>query len=154
MMIHKHFKILLKDVFTYGFMGTLGRVVGFLLLPIFTRIFSVEEYGVIDIIAIFTNLVIVGSSLRLSASLSRYFSDAEKAPQQKILFSTLLIFSTFVNILFFTVIFIFSDSISFLLSEKLEYSNYVKLAAGIAFFGSINKLPFMVLRRQRKIILF
>ena len=154
MMIHKHFKILLKDVFTYGFMGTLGRVVGFLLLPIFTRIFSVEEYGVIDIIAIFTNLVIVGSSLRLSASLSRYFSDDEKVPKLEELFSTLLIFSTFVNILFFTVIFIFSDSISFLLSEKLEYSNYVKLAAGIAFFGSINKLPFMVLRRQRKIILF
>ena len=66
--------------------------------------------AIIDIIAIFTNLVIVGSSLRLSASLSRYFSDVEKAPQQKVLFSTLLIFSTLVNILFFTVIFIFSDS--------------------------------------------
>ena len=43
-------KGLVKDVIIYGIAGGLSKSLMILLLPIFTRYFTPEEYGIVDIV--------------------------------------------------------------------------------------------------------
>lgn len=135
-------------------MGGISRFVGLLLLPIFTRVFSVDDYGIIDIYSVFTNLIIVTATLRLSTSISRYFSETDRGFSRKELCSTLLFFNICVNIIIFSFLFLLSENISYLITGRTNAADFVVLSALSASFQSISKIPMMVLRRQRRIITF
>ena len=135
-------------------MSGLSRFIGLLLLPIYTRIFSVEDYGVIDIFSVFTNLIIVTATLRLSTSISRYYSEKDRGFNTKQLCSSILFFVIFINTFVFLLLWLFSSKISFFITGKLNLEHLVLLSSISACFTSISKIPMMILRRKRKIIIF
>ena len=122
-------------------MGGISRFVGLLLLPIFTRVFSVDDYGIIDIYSVFTNLIIVTATLRLSTSISRYFSVTDRGFSRKELCSTLLFFNICVNIIIFSFLFLLSENISYLITGRTNAADFVVLSALSASFQSISKYP-------------
>ncbi|MBT7899798.1 MAG: oligosaccharide flippase family protein [Candidatus Marinimicrobia bacterium] len=123
-------------------------------MPVYTRVFSVYDYGVIDIFTVFTNLIIVTATLRLSTSISRYFSEKERGFTREELCSTLLYFNTCVNIIIFSLLFLLSEKISYLIIGNINAADFVVLSALAANFKSLSKVPMMVLRRERRIIVF
>jgi O-antigen/teichoic acid export membrane protein len=148
------FNILIKDIFSYGFFSILSRMTGLILLPLFTRIFSVNEFGVIDTIAIFSNLYVVISSLRISASISRYYNDKSKGIENGELFSTLFILSLCINLIVLFIIINISEQMSYIFTKTYDYTEYISIACISSFFQSLRKIPLMVLRRERKIYRF
>jgi len=124
-----YLKTLVHDTFTYGVMGVISRIIGLLLLPVYTRVFSVYDYGVIDIFTVFTNLIIVTATLRLSTSISRYFSEKERGFTREELCSTLLYFNTCVNIIIFSLLFLLSEKISYLIIGNINAADFVVLSA-------------------------
>ena len=51
-------KQLFNDSSVYGVGGVLAKSISFLVLPIYTRIFSLEEYGSIEMMAVIVSLLI------------------------------------------------------------------------------------------------
>lgn len=135
-------------------MSGISRLVGFLLLPIYTRIFSLEDYGIIDIFSIFTNLLVVTATLRLSTSISRYFSVQDRGFNKEELFTNIFFIVLFINATLLTIIFYFSPYIGSLIANQDNMGEYVKLSAVSAALMSISKIPMMALRRQRRIVAF
>ena len=78
----KWIKQLGKDSLVYGIGGVVARGFGFFLLPIYTRIFSIADYGLIELITVvcmFAFAVIAGGT---DGSLEFYFTErAEEGPQ-------------------------------------------------------------------------
>jgi len=53
------YKDILKHSIIYGVCGILGRAVGFLMIPIYTRYLTPENYGIIELLDIFLTVMAV-----------------------------------------------------------------------------------------------
>ncbi len=148
-----HLKQFGKELFTYGVMGGIAKVVQFILFPIFTRVFSVTEYGVLDSIAVFTSFVGMGIGLSLPSALNRYFYD-KRVLSNPSLYSTLLFFTSLVAVIIFSIIVIFSEQIGILLTDRADVSYYIILGALSAVFTSVNSLSYTLLRLRKKIVAY
>jgi len=100
-----HFRSLSSDVFIYGLGRMAVQMLSFITLPIFTRIFSVEDYGVIETIGTLTAIIGIFASLSLEAASQRSYFDyrsEEISARQTVLsttFWTLLLWSSGLAIL-------------------------------------------------------
>ncbi len=151
-MAYKEFKTLGKDILIYGVMGVVARSVGLLLLPIFTRIFSVAEYGTVDILATFSSLLAMAINLSLPSALARYYFIKEYKPA--VLFSTLLSVIALLSGVFFLIVWVFADPISLFISGEEDVSLYLLLAALAACFQGLNRFSDVMLRMQKRIVAF
>ena len=150
----RHFFEVGKDILTYGFMSALSQMSGLLLLPLFTRIFSVDEYGVIDIFAVFISLLTTGLQVALPSALARYFNDTKILHKKKQLISVSLIFILSIGLLSIFVISLFATSLAKILFDDQKYYTIIILGCWIALSNSLISLPNMILRLERKIITF
>jgi O-antigen/teichoic acid export membrane protein len=64
-----------KYLFTYSISSVIRRFIPFLLVPFFTKIFTPEEYGNIQIIILTGNLLTLISSFGLNQAIIRFFHD-------------------------------------------------------------------------------
>ena len=83
------FKIpLLKDFFSYGLVGVLGKAINIFVIPLYVKYLSVEEFGVLEIfvtaIAIFTLI----STFQLDSAFLRFYSQLKNKEDIDIYFST------------------------------------------------------------------
>lgn len=143
-----------RDFAHYGAMDLFPRAIGLLLLPFFTRVFSLDAYGAIDVIAIFTVLLATLTRLALPGALKRYFIESSAAGELDRLYSSLLAcvagFAGFVMASLWT----FAPPIADLLLEEEASPTYIRLALLTAALTALSAVPQMVLRMQREITRF
>jgi O-antigen/teichoic acid export membrane protein len=79
-----HFRRLSKDVAIYGSSRILVLLLSFLTVPIFTRIFSTSDYGVMESIAAFASIILLICMLGMdSASQRSYFDYTPNQPEER-----------------------------------------------------------------------
>ncbi|MFX0140692.1 MAG: lipopolysaccharide biosynthesis protein [Candidatus Hodarchaeota archaeon] len=79
----KHLQQLGKDSIIYGFGGIVSKAVGFFLLPVYTRLFTPSEYGILEMLIVLTNLIGVLLTLGLDSAQSFYFFEQAKEGREK-----------------------------------------------------------------------
>ena len=78
----------LKDATIYSLAGWLSRAMSIILLPLYTRIFSPADYGVLDLLAASTAFLTIALQLGLNSSITRFFHDDTTQADQKAYFAT------------------------------------------------------------------
>ena len=123
------FKKLGKSILIYGIASSIGKFVGLFFVPIYTRIFSAEEYGVIDLISVTISFVCILGILQLESAISRYYyaSKDEKERNTRIstAFWTVLIVSSILSI----ILIILSGFISNFLFDTSKYATIISVAS-------------------------
>lgn len=99
-------KQLLGEAFVYGLSSVLGRFLNFLLLPIYTRILSPDDYGVLNIINTTFSIIWLLAVMALDSSAFVYFHDRTDNKFRKSIFSSwfwsqLLVASFFAILLYY-----------------------------------------------------
>lgn len=143
-----------KDTLIYGVGMSIQKVIGFLLLPFYTRALSPAEYGVLSTISVLVFFVSTFLGFGLDGATARYFFKANVIDEQKKVLSTSLVLRLLFNvpiILFFCV---FSPQISELLFGTTEYASAVLIALLLIPTQAINKLQDVLYRYFRKVWLF
>ena len=81
-----------KDSLIYGLGGILAKGIGFILLPIYTRIFTPADYGRIEMMTVIVSLLTAFLVMGMDSAQSFYFFQQNKngKPMQKILVSAIL----------------------------------------------------------------
>jgi O-antigen/teichoic acid export membrane protein len=74
------FKSLLKDTIVYGVSKYLGVFAAIFLMPIYTRLLTKADYGIMEIINSWNNFIIMLIPLGLSSSIIRFYSDIKDNP--------------------------------------------------------------------------
>ena len=148
----KHFVKLGKDVIAYGVMGGISSLIGVILLPVFTRVFATDEYGILEIVVTFTTLTAIFIRLSLTQAIARYYFEQEDFKGRSRLVSTILMFLCISGVVLVCVGLIFSPWLAGILFDNREASNLIVLALVAAFFSAMSAVPSMVLRLQRKIL--
>lgn len=149
------FKRLFKHSFIYAIGSLAQGIVGFILIPLYTRYLSPASYGQLEII----NTLILISTMILSlgfasALLKCHERDCRGEKEQKQLIGTAFLFiipfSTFVTILAW----FFSKSLARILLGGEEFLNLIYLLLLINIFAVFLSLAFAVLRMKERSIKF
>ncbi|HMJ13727.1 MAG TPA: lipopolysaccharide biosynthesis protein, partial [Polyangiaceae bacterium] len=141
---------LLRDALIYGVGGTLGQVIGFLLLPLYTDRLSPTEYGQLAMLTIVSALFPTLAFLGMRGAIFRFFSltkdETERATALGLGFSTV----TVGTVALLLVSWIFSDVFSRALFGAENLDHLLRFALLSAAANSIGNVPQIVLRAARR----
>ena len=141
-------KTLGKQTLIYGIGTILARIVTFLLLPLYTNVFTTEEYGVVSLAYAFIGFAVMLYRYGMDAALMKYYIDA-KGEEKKKYFTTIFI-SQFVTSLIFSGLLFISASIIAPIILGGRHTFLLQLVAIILFFDVLWMLPLLILRAEEK----
>jgi len=144
-------KSLAGDTVLYGLGNMVPRLLNFFLLPLHTRFFRPDEYGV------FTYLMSIVAVLNIVYTFgmeTAYFRFATKPEaDEKQVFNLAQTAVVGISTLFSIVFILFSSSFAILLNMQ-GHENYIVWLAVILFIDNVVSIPFARLRLQKKAIRF
>jgi len=130
------FKRFLKDSAIYGISTFFARSVVFILLPLYTRLLTAKEFGIVELITVFGNFINVTVALEVSQALVRFFPEAINEEDKRSYASTSFWFTLFAYTVFLVICNIFSSWISLiLLSDTGEKPIFVISLFATWFYG-------------------
>ena len=103
---------LIKDSFIYALSGAVGQLLGILLLPLYTRIFSVEQYGVLTLLLLSVTIIVTIISMQMYQSVARFYISARSRKKKQAIVTTALVYYLFA----FGIFCILGSAISIFLS--------------------------------------
>ena len=139
-------KKLASQTAIYGLSSVVGRLLNYLLVPLYTRYFLPEEYGVVTELYAYVAFLVIILTYGLETAFFR-FSQTEK--NKRVVYSTSLISLLFSSLLFIILMFLFSENIA----SSIGYINnqeYVKWFAIIIGLDAISAISFAKLRALNK----
>jgi O-antigen/teichoic acid export membrane protein len=134
----------------YGLGTIVPRLLNYLLVPLYTRIFADDQYGIITELYAYVAFLLVLLTYGMETSFFRY---AEKEKDPKRVFSTSLFSLLSTSVIFIVVILIFLDPISAMIKYS-ENQDYILLFAIIVTIDAFAAIPFAWLRQQNRALRF
>ncbi len=143
-------KKLLGQTAVYGLSSIVGRLLNYLLVPLYTRLFLPAEYGVVTDLYAYVGFLIVLLTYGMETAFFRF---AEKSKNQNKVFSTAVTPLFLTSSIFITLVILFAQPIANILMypEHKEYIIWFAIIIGVDAFIS---LPFAKLRQENKAIKF
>ncbi len=143
-------KKLVGQTAVYGLSSILGRVLGYLLVPLYTRVLSEAAYGSVVEMYSYIAMILILLTYGLETAFFRF---AESTQKPKVVFGTAFSSILFSSIAFLAIVFLFKLDIATLIqySFKPEYIIYLGF---ILFFDAIATIPFANLRLQNRPLRF
>ena len=142
-------KKLASQTAVYGLSSVVGRLLNYLLVPLYTRYFLPAEYGVVTELYAYVAFLVVLLTYGMETAFFR-FSKKEESTK---VYSTTLISLLISSVVFVGLIFLNSSAIS----EWLGYSNhpeYIQFFALIIGMDAVSSISFAKLREQDKAMRF
>jgi O-antigen/teichoic acid export membrane protein len=152
----KSIKISLKDTLIYGFGNIAVKVVGLILIPIYTnpKFFSIDDFGVLGLLEISGLVLTAILASALPQSLARWFWDKEHIANQKGVFFMSLMTQLIVSVTFCMILIPLSGTISVLIFSKPDYARVITLVILASGIQTINTIINTMMRLQLKSLLF
>ena len=125
----KHLKKLAGDSLIYGLSGVVGKMIGFFLVPVYTRLFQPKDYGIINLINTTFFLLSILIVAGLDSSVGRWFYESKDVAEHKKTFGSYIWFQIVLAVLIGVPIIIASPNLSQLLLKNEGKSSYFILPA-------------------------
>ena len=145
-------KSLMKDTAIYGLSSIVGRFLNWCLVPLYTIMFPVEEYGVVTYVYSVVALVLIILTYGLETGFFRFANhDRWRDPMQ--VYSTALISLGISSAAFITAIFLFLDPVTQWM-ECSGHPSFVGMMAVCVAIDAFTALPFSYLRYRKRPVRF
>jgi len=144
----------IKHSIVYGLGNLFSKLIGFILLPLYTTHISVSDYGVLGVLEITILILTQVLNLGQSQAYLRYYSHEDYKRTRKELLFNLLLIILFVIICFGVLGSIFLKNISSVFSDPLQFYKYFRLLIIIVSLRILNLLFFSVLRAWEKSMIY
>lgn len=149
-------KISLKDSLIYGLGNIAVKIVGLILIPLFTNphYFSIDDFGVIGILEISALILSAFLASALPQSLTRWFWDKEHKDNQKGIFFMTLMIQMVISVLFCIILIPFSGTISGIIFSKPVPSRLITLVILASAIQAVNNIINALMRLQSRSVLY
>jgi O-antigen/teichoic acid export membrane protein len=143
-------KKLARQTAIYGLSSIVGRLINYFLVPLYTRIFLPQEYGIVTELYAYASFLMILCTFGMETTFFRY---SESRHDSDTVYSTSLIPVALFNLLFISLGVLGSSHFSELLhyNHHPEYLVYFVLIVGLDAMAAI---PFARLRQQHKALKF
>jgi len=146
----------IKNSFIYGLGNMAVKLVGFILIPIYTdpQHFSISEFGILGILDISSQVLLALVGMAIPQSLSRWYWDKDFQSKQKQLFFLTLVFQMVVSAGAILILLPFTGVLSDLLFNAETWKSTIRLVVIAASLQAINSCIITVLKLQSKASLY
>lgn len=152
--MYQYFKQLGKDSLIYAGGSVAGKFVSFLLVLLYTRVFTPADYGILDVITVLAIILADMGNLGLTTALSmRYFQKGDEQ-EKKAIVTTNFLFSMFSTLILCAAAFFMSDTIASLILKNALYGPYLRVAIVSIFFSSVITFGSNLFRLQFQPLLY
>lgn len=134
----------------YGLSSVIGRLLNYLLVPLYTRYFIPEEYGIVTELYAYVAFLVVLLTYGLETAFFRFSNNKWDA---KKVYSTALISLLFSSVAFVLLLFFTSPVIANWMGYGIE-SRFIKWFAIIVGLDAISSISFAKLRQEERAIRF
>jgi O-antigen/teichoic acid export membrane protein len=152
----KSIKSSLKDTLIYGLGNIAVKVVGLILIPLYTdpKFFSIDEFGILGILEISALVLTASMASALPQSLTRWFWDKEYKDNQKGIFFMSFATQLVISFIFCILLIPLSGTFSELILKKPDWSHVVTLVILASAIQAINNITNTLMRLQSRSVLY
>lgn len=152
--LKKETRLLAKHSTIYAFGNFLGKIVSFLLLPVYTRFLTPHDYGIKELVGLSTDVIGVLLATAISSALYRFYFEYEDIKDRNEVISSAMI--TIGSIAFLAVLLLYfatKTMATYILdSEDLYY--FFMLSFTSLWFQSLNHISYNYLRANQQSVKF
>lgn len=130
----------------YGIPSILGRILGYLLVPLYTRVFIPEAYGTVNVFYSYASFLMIVLTYGMETAFFRF---NEKESDKEKVFSTGMISLLISSSAFLALVSLFAGSIARFI-DYANFKNYVIWFGWILALDALSAIPFARLRSQNK----
>lgn len=139
-------KKLASQTAIYGLPSIVGRFLGYMLVPLYTRVFTTGEYGVVNVYYSYAAFLMVILTYGMETAFFRFNENEEN---KESVFSTGMISLITSSVLFLILASLFAQSVANWI-EYPQHKDYVIWFAWILALDALSSIPFAKLRAQNK----
>jgi O-antigen/teichoic acid export membrane protein len=152
----KSIKISLKDTFVYGLGNVAVKLVGVLLIRVYTdpRYFLIDDFGVLGTLEICGVVLTSMLASGLPQSLTRWFWDKEHRENQKGIFFMSLSTQVIVSLMFCLLLIPLSGTLSMMIFSKPDWAKVLSLVILASAIQAINNIVNTLMRLQSRSLLY
>lgn len=149
-------KKVFKNSIFYMIASFLPAIVGFLMLPIYSKYLTPDDYGVVALVLSLQAFLPLIMTLQIHSSISRFYFDYKDNKIKLRTFISTLVFSTFLlsTIILSLLLFNYKEIISFLFPKTVGFNNLFLLGILTAYIAVFNSIFIALIRVQQKAKLF
>jgi len=145
---------LLKHTSIYGLSNVVGKAIGFLMIPVYTRFIPPHDYGVLEILDVTVNILGIFVGIGISSAVARFYYQYQSPKDRDEIISSALLFLTVIAFAVSAAGCGLSDLISSLLFETNRYSFYLKIVFATLAFNTILEIPLTYIRAMERSAVF
>ena len=143
-----------KGALIYGFGNLSTKLIGFILIPLYTAKFSVSEYGILGILDITLQVFIAFFGLSLYNAFFRWYWDKEYIAKQKSIFFTILTTVLVFSIVLTSILILVRKQMSVFLFDTSDSSYYIVLILVVACLEALGMVVATLIRLQEKALFY
>ncbi|MBU0754407.1 MAG: oligosaccharide flippase family protein, partial [Planctomycetes bacterium] len=144
------FNRILKHSVIYGVGNILSKMIGFILIPVYTNILTTEEYGLMELLQNTMNVIQIIVGMGLGTAILRFYSENKQREAQETVISTSILFSTFFGAAVAGICILFSTNLSLLILQNKGYAEPFTVMMFVLFFTNMIEIPLVVIRAKEK----
>ncbi len=130
----------------YGIPSILGRILGYLLVPLYTRVFAPGEYGTVNVFYSYASFLMVILTYGMETAFFRF---NEQENEKEKVFSTGMISLLLSSSVFLALVSVYAGSIARVI-DYADHKEYVIWFGWILALDAVSSIPFARLRAQNK----
>lgn len=130
----------------YGIPSILGRILGYLLVPLYTNVFLPGEYGTVNVFYSYASFLMVILTYGMETAFFR-FNELESEKEK--VFSTGMISLLFTSFIFLILVSVYARPVARLI-DYADHKEYVIWFGWILALDAISSIPFARLRALNK----
>lgn len=138
----------------YGIGDVISRISAFLLLPIYTRYFTPEQFGVLEIFYMAAAVISIFLGKEISHAMLRFYYEYPLQEDKNSLVSSSFILYALTASLLLGICSLFSLQFSFYIFDTYDYSKHFLYLFSWLFFSLVNEIGYSYLRAREKAITF
>ena len=150
----QNIKIAVKNSLIYGIGNLVAKLVGFILLPLYTSRLSVADYGTLSVLEISSQLIISVFGFSLYQAFDRWYWDPELKNKQKTLFFTIFTALVVISSIMTSSLIVGAIPLSNLLFKDAKFAGLIKLIAFTSALQIIAVLPMTLLKLQSRSVFY
>ena len=143
-----------KHSLIYGIGNLLNKVVGFLMIPVYTRFLMPAEYGKLELVVLTTEIIGMLISMRISRAMYRFYFEYDRQQDKDAVISTSFFFLGTVGLGGIAIASLFAGMLSTHLLDSAAYRHYFIIAFVSLWFNTMVLLGSQYLQIQKQSLRF
>lgn len=139
-----------KHTIIYGISSAFQSLIGFVLLPLLTKYYTSEEFGIYSLLILVSTLLGAFFFFGSTSTLNRYFFESESEIQKKSIVTTTFLITLTGALIQVLLGVLLATKLSVILTNSKSFSNHIFLIIVANAFGMLMNFNFVVLRLEKQ----